>query len=481
MKEQQQFIDGSLCDASSGETFPNIGPGTGHKLCDIAIASSADVDRAVASAQAAFRSWSQQTGAARGRILWRAAQLIRERSSNLAQLETLDCGKPLSEAQLDIISAAEVFEYYGGLAHAIHGDYIPLGTSFAYTRREPLGVCVGIGAWNYPLAIAAWKIAPALACGNTMVFKPSELTPLSAIHLAEILTLAGLPSGVLNIVQGSGKVGEQLVQHPGVAKVSLTGSVPTGKKILHAVADKVSNVTLELGGKSPLILFDDVDMEQAIKGAILANFFCQGEICSNGTRVFVQDAIYDQFISQLIPRVQKIRVGNPSDPQTQMGALISHAHREKVLGYIEKGKKEGATLLCGGNSATVAAPCEFGFYVQPTVFTDCTDTMTIVREEIFGPVMSILRFKDEDEVLSRANATDYGLAAGVFTRDLRRAHRVVAQLQAGICWVNNHNLAPVEIPFGGYKQSGLGRENSTAALDHYTQLKTVYIEMDQLV
>ncbi len=479
-KEQRLYIDGEICDASSGETFANISPATGHKLCDVQIASSADVDRAVASAKNAFTDWSQLAGAQRGRVLWQAAQRLREQTDDLARLESLDTGKPVTEARLDVVGAAEVLEYFAGLVPAIHGQHINLGQSFAYTRREPLGVCAGIGAWNFPLLIASWKIGPALACGNTLVFKPSELTPLSTLRLAEILTSAGLPPGGLNVIQGPGRVGDSLIRHPSVAKASLTGSVATGKKVLNALADRVIPVTLELGGKSPLILFKDCNLRQGVTGAMLANFYCQGEICSNGTRVFVEDEIFDAFIADLLSRIRHLRIGNPLDPQTQMGALISHAHKEKVLKYIETGKNEGAHLLYGGQSPLLDAPFDFGFFLQPTVFTDCTDTMTIVREEIFGPVMSILRFKDEDEVIARANNTDFGLGAGVFTQNLQRAHRVVAQLQAGICWINNHNYAPAEIPFGAYKQSGLGRENGTAAIDHYTQIKTVYVEMGEL-
>jgi betaine-aldehyde dehydrogenase len=477
---QKSYINGSFTESSSHETFENICPGTGLKLCDVQIASKDDVDHAVASAKKAFVKWSQQTGAQRGRLLWKAAQIIREQADDLTRLETLDSGKPISESILDVIGTAEVLEYFGGLAHAIHGQHISLGSSFAYTRREPYGVCAGIGAWNYPLLIASWKMAPALASGNTLVFKPSELTPMSALRFAEILTEAGLPPGVLNIVQGPASVGDHLVRHKDVAKVSLTGSIATGKKILNAVADKVIPVTLELGGKSPLILFKDCDLKQAVRGAMLANFFCQGEVCSNGTRVFVEDSLYDVFISELMSSIRSLRVGNPLDPQTQMGALISNAHKEKVLKYIATGKKEGAHLLYGGESVQMDAPCQSGFYIQPTVFTECSDDMTIVKEEIFGPVMSVLRFKSEEEVIERANNTDFGLAAGVFTQNLQKAHRVVAQLQAGICWINTHNFAPVEIPFGAYKQSGLGRENGTAALDHYSQIKTVYVEMGEL-
>lgn len=478
-KEQKLYINGAY-NSSPRETFPNICPATGLKLCDVQIASAEDIDFALASAKKAFAKWSKMHGAARGRILWKAAQLIREDLNRLARVESLDSGKPISEAMMDITGSAEVLEYFAGIAPTLHGQHVDFGNSFAYTRREPLGVCAAIGAWNFPLTIATWKAAPALACGNTMVFKASELTPMTALLLAEIFTQAGLPEGAYNVIQGDGNVGDKLIRHPGIAKVSLTGSVETGKKILQAIADKVVPVTLELGGKSPMLLFEDCDLKQAVSCAMLANFFCQGEICSNGTRVFVHESLYDAFTSELLSRMDTFQYGNPLDPQTQIGALISKAHKEKVLSYIEKGKKEGARLLYGGCAPQLDAPFATGYYLKPTVFTDCTDEMTIVKEEIFGPVMSILKFKSEEEVIARANNTHFGLAASVFTKDLQRAHRVIAELQAGTCWINNHNLAPAELPFGAYKQSGLGRENGLQAVEHYTQVKSVYVEMGEI-
>lgn len=479
-KKPLNFIDGEFCSSSSHESFDKFSPSTGQKLCTVPLATSEDINRAVACAKNIFPDWSKTPAAARGRILWKAAQILRANVDELAQVESLDCGKPINEARFDITCAAEVLEYYGGLAPSLHGQHIDLGQSFAYTRREALGVCAGIGAWNFPLVIACWKIGPALASGNTMVFKPSEFTPLGLAYLAEALANSGLPAGVFNILQGDRRVGEELIRHKDIAKVSLTGSVPTGKKILSSVADKVIPVTLELGGKSPLIIFDDCNLQEAVRGAMLANFVCQGEICSNGTRVFIQENLYDKFVSELLTQVKLIRVGNPLDTSTTMGALISQAHKEKVLRYIETAKREGATLLYGGDCPQLDAPFHTGNYINPTIFTDCTDEMTHVKEEIFGPVMSILKFKNEDSVIARANNTDYGLGASVFTQDLQKAHRVVAQLQAGICWINNHNPSPVEIPFGGFKQSGLGRENGLAVLEHYTQIKTVYVEMGKL-
>lgn len=375
----------------------------------------------------------------------------------------------------DAPSAADCLEYLGGAVGSFNGSFIDLGGPFAYTRREALGVCVGIGAWNYPIQIAGWKSAPALAMGNAMVFKPSENTPLSALALAEIYSEAGLPDGLFNVVQGYGDVGAALVEHEVVAKVSVTGSVPTGKRVLALAGSKMKHATMELGGKSPIVVFDDADLENAIGGAMLGNFYSTGQVCSNGTRVFVQKGLHDRFVERLVERTKAIRIGDPLDPDTQMGPLINKVQHDKVLSYIDVGKQEGATLACGGG---VPALQGFGggFFVEPTVFTNVTDQMRIAREEIFGPVMSVLSFSDEEEVIERANDSEFGLAAGVFTRDLPRAHRVIGALQAGTCWINAYNLTPVEIPFGGYKQSGIGRENSLAALTHYSQEKAIYVE-----
>jgi betaine-aldehyde dehydrogenase len=346
------------------------------------------------------------------------------------------------------------------------------GSDWAYTLRRPLGVCVGIGAWNYPTQIACWKAAPALACGNAMVFKPSEETPLCALKVAEILVEAGAPAGLFNVVQGAGAVGAALTTDPRVAKVSLTGSVPTGRKVYAAAAEGVKHVTMELGGKSPLIVFDDADVENAVGGAILGNFYSTGQICSNGTRVFLQKGVRDRFLERLKQRLDGVKMGDPLDESVNYGPLVSARQMEIVQGYIAKGVEEGATLFAGGRRIQ-----REGFWLEPTVFADVTDDMTIAREEIFGPVMSVLDFDDEEEAVARANATDYGLSAGVFTRDLARAHRVIGRLEAGTCYVNSYNDAPVEAPFGGVKASGVGRENGHAAIEHYSQLKSVYVRM----
>jgi betaine-aldehyde dehydrogenase len=474
---QTLFIDGRRVAASSGATFATINPTNGREICRVQCAGEADVERAVAAAAKGFAIWSAMTGTERGRILNRAAHLLRERNRELAELEVLDTGKPIQEAEtVDVASGADCLEYFAGQAPCIAGQHIGLRNAFVYTRREPLGICAGIGAWNYPIQIACWKSAPALACGNAMIFKPAELTPLTALRLAEIYAEAGLPAGVFNVVQGDGAVGRMLTTHPRIAKVSLTGEVGTGRAVMSDAAATLKKVTMELGGKSPLIVFADADIENAVSAALLANFYTQGEICTNGTRVFVQRKLLAAFLDRLVERTRKLRVGDPMKPDTEIGALISAAHRDRVLSYIEAGKKAGARLLCGGERPADPALAD-GYFVMPTIFAECTDAMTIVREEIFGPVMAVLAFDAEAEVIQRANDTEFGLAAGVFTRDLARAHRVVAALEAGVCWINNYNVTPVEAPFGGNKQSGIGRENGSAAIEHYTQLKSVYVEL----
>lgn len=463
--------------ATDGETFDTINPATGERLRQVRIADRQVVEAAVKAAREGFAVWSAMTGADRGRILVKAAELLRARNHELARLESLDTGKPIQETEaVDILSGADCLEYFGGLAASLGGEHIDLGSAFVYTRREPLGICAGIGAWNYPMQIACWKSAPALACGNVVIFKPAELTPLTAMKLAEILAEAGLPAGVFNVVNGFAETGQLLTRHPEIAKVSLTGEVGTGIKVMTDAAASLKHVTLELGGKSPLIVFEDAHLENAVSGAMLGNFYSAGEVCSNGTRVFVQRQLYDAFLERLVERTRKLKVGDPLDAATQIGALISEEHLNKVLGYIEKGKAEGAEIAIGGKRLT-SGPLARGAFVEPTVFTSCRDEMTVVREEIFGPVMAVLPFDEEEEVIARANATPYGLAAGVFTRDLARAHRTIARLQAGTCWINTYNITPIEMPFGGMKLSGIGRENGKAAIEHYTQLKSVYVEL----
>jgi len=461
--------------------FRSLNPATGAELASVRISTAADIEAMVRKAREAQREWSALTGTQRGRLLRRVADLLREHNDRLAQLETRDTGKPIQETSVvDVISGADCYEYYAGLAPGIAGEYLDLGPSaFGYTRREPLGVVAGIGAWNYPLQIACWKSAPALACGNAMLFKPADLTPLSAIELEKLVLEAGVPAGVFQVVQGDAQVGRLLTQHRAIRKVSLTGAVSTGRAVMRDAAESLKQVTLELGGKSPIIVFDDASLDNAVAGALLGNFYSAGEVCSNGTRVFVQRRILDEFMKRLVERTRALRIGDPLDPATQVGSLISQAHMDKVLGYIDLGRTEGARLAIGGRRLTAGA-LNKGFFVEPTIFDQCRDEMRIVREEIFGPVMCVLAFDDEAEVIARANDTEFGLSAGVFTADLTRAHRVIAQLQAGTCWINHYNVTPIELPFGGYKSSGLGRENGRAAIEHYTQLKSVYVAMQDV-
>lgn len=476
------YIDGALCYASSGETFTSYNPATGEPLAILGQASTSDVQAAIDSAQRGFAIWSAMSATERSRILLKAVAILRERNDELAKLEVQDTGKPIQEAlAVDITTGADVIEYFAGLAPSLQGEQQPLSNSqFFYTRKEPLGICAGIGAWNYPIQIAMWKSAPALAAGNAMIFKPSEETPLSVLKLAEIFTQAGLPDGVFNVVQGDARVGQMLTAHPKIAKVSFTGESGTGKAVMADSAKTLKSVTMELGGKSPLIIFDDAKLDQAVSAAMTANFYTQGEVCTHGTRVFVHQSIYPAFIEQLKARTEALVVGDPMDPNTQVGSLISQQHFDKVLSAIDSAKQSGATLLTGGKAVTEGS-CANGYFVAPTVFIDCDDEMAFVQQEIFGPVMAVLSFVDEQEVIQRANNTDYGLAAGVFTQNLSRAHRVIHQLQAGICWINTWGDSPAQMPVGGYKLSGVGRENGIETLSHYTQTKSVLIELDDFV
>ena len=472
------FVNGRYVEDEAGPAIDCVYAASGDVIARVHEATDAVVEEALSAARAAQPAWAAMTGTERGRILRRAADMIREANRELSELETLDTGKPLQETLVaDATSGADALEYFGGLAGSLTGEHIPLpGGDWAYTIREPLGVCVGIGAWNYPTQIACWKASPALACGNTMVFKPSETTPLSALKVAEILKEAGLPDGVFNVVQGRGAVGAKLIGDERVAKVSLTGSVPTGRKVYAAAAEGVRHVTMELGGKSPLIIFEDADLDKAVSGAILGNFYSSGQVCSNGTRVFVERSVRDAFLNRLVERLKAgVVMGDPLDETVTFGPMVSEAQMDIVLGYIEKGIAEGATLVHGGKRAD-----RDGFFIEPTVFSGVTDDMTIAQEEIFGPVLSVLDFETEEDVLKRANDTIFGLAAGVFTSDLTRGHRVAKAFEAGTCYINHYNAAPVEMPFGGSKLSGVGRENSKAAIEHYSELKSVYVGMGEV-
>ncbi|MEL0554567.1 MULTISPECIES: betaine-aldehyde dehydrogenase [Enterobacteriaceae] len=482
MAEQQLYIHGGYVSATSGKTFETINPASGEVLAVVQAAGREDVDRAVKSAQKGQKIWAAMSAMERSRILRNAVDILRQRNDELARLETLDTGKPLSEtAAVDIATGADVLEYYAGLIPALEGSQIPLReSSFVYTRREPLGVVAGIGAWNYPIQIALWKSAPALAAGNAMIFKPSEVTPLSALKLAEIYREAGLPEGVFNVLPGIGaETGQYLTEHPDIAKISFTGGIASGKKVMaNSAASSLKEVTMELGGKSPLIVCEDANLDLAADIAMMANFYSSGQVCTNGTRVFIPTRFKAAFEEKILARVARIRPGDLFEESTNFGPLVSFPHRENVLRYIESGKQQGARLLCGGDVLKGAA-FDHGAWVAPTVFTDCHDRMTIVREEIFGPVMSILTYDDEAEVIRRANATEYGLAAGVVTPDLNRAHRIIHQLEAGICWINSWGESPAEMPVGGYKHSGIGRENGVQTLQNYTQVKSIQVEMGQ--
>jgi betaine-aldehyde dehydrogenase len=481
MRLVTNHVGGRYAEAGSAERFISVNPATGETIAEIVQSDDEAVDAAVAAARKGFAVWSRMTGAERGRVLRAAADILRSRNGEIAEVETRDTGKPIQETiAVDVLSGADCLDYFAGVAATIAGEHVDLGPSaFGYTRREPLGVVAGIGAWNYPIQIACWKAAPALACGNAMVFKPAELTPLTASYLAEALKEAGLPDGVFNVVQGDARTGKALVAHPGIRKVSLTGEAGTGRIVMAEAAKTLKHVTLELGGKSPLIIFEDAKLDNAVSGALLGNFYSAGEVCSNGTRVFVHRKLRDAFLEKLTARVSRMVIGDPLDHKTQVGALVSADHMEKVLGYIEQGKAEGARVVTGGGRVTEGGLGK-GAFVAPTVFDACSDEMAIVREEIFGPVMTVLEFSEEDEVVARANDTEYGLSAGVFTTNLARAHRVIANLEAGTCWINQYNVTPIELPFGGVKLSGLGRENSRAAVEHYTQLKSVYVALGDI-
>jgi len=479
--KKHQYIHGVYEEANSGEFFETVNPANGQVICRIGQASREDVEKAIISAEKGFLKWSAMSAVERGRILLKAVSILRERNDELAALEVLDTGKPLQEANcVDIHTGADVIEYYAGLVPSLQGTQQDLDVNtFFMSKREPLGICAGIGAWNYPIQIACWKSAPCLAAGNSMVFKPSEETPLSVLKLAEIYSEAGMPPGVFNVVQGDYRVGQFLTRHPRIAKISFTGESETGKKVMSDASGSLKEVTLELGGKSPLLIFNDADLDNAISGALLANFYTQGEICTNGTRVFVQSNIYEEFLAKICERSKAIKLGDPMNLETQMGALISAEHLDKVMGYIDKAKASGARLICGGSRFN-SRETRDGYFVEPTIFADCEDDTPCVTDEIFGPVMSVLCFENEAEVIVRANDTRFGLAAGVFTQDIKRAHRVINQLKAGICWINSWGDSPAEMPVGGYKESGIGRENGPETLKSYTQIKSIFVRLDDI-
>ena len=473
------FINGELVDGDTEKLLVSINPATGSQLTEIKLASLQQANHTVEIAKKNQKKWAELSGKERGLILHKTAELIRQNRDRLAKLETLDAGKPISETpEADIDSAADCFEYFSAIAHTMQSEHIPVDGGFAYTTLDPLGVVLAIGAWNYPFQIASWKTAPALACGNSVIFKPSELTPITASELAKILKKAGLPDGVFNVLNVETKTIVNLCAHKDIAKVSITGSVETGKKVMSQSASTLKHITMELGGKSPLIIFKDADMDIAVQSAINANFYTQGEICTNGTRVFVERPVYENFLSVIKNATEALKVGDPLDPETDIGSLISKQHMQKVLSYIKSGIDEGAKIIAGGLQVT-KGNLKNGNFIQPTIFSDVKDNMKIAREEIFGPVMCVMPFDTEIEVIERANNTELGLAAGVITKNLSKGHRVAKALEAGICWVNSYNLTPVNIPFGGKKMSGLGRENGWAAVENYTERKTIFVAIEQ--
>ena len=465
-------------DASDGRTVPTINPATAEKITDVASASADDARDAVAVARKAFDDgvWAGLNGSDRGRILMKLADLIDANADQMATLETLDNGKPFFESRkIDLPLAAEAFRYFAGWASKIHGETLPVrGPFHTYTRREPLGVVAGITPWNFPLVLSSYKVAAALAVGNSFVLKPAELTPLSCLRLGELALEAGVPAGVLNVVTGRGSVvGEALVTDPRVAKISFTGSTAVGQGIMRSGADTLKRLSLELGGKSANIVFADADLDAAVRGAINGVFYGKGEICTAGSRLLVEASVHDKFVEMLKAKAEAMKQGDPFDPKTRLGAQASEAQMKSILGYIETGKKEGARVISGGERNVIGN----GFYVKPTIFDKVTPEMTIAREEIFGPVVAVMPFTTDDEAVALANASDYGLAAGVWTNNLKRGHKMAARLQAGTVWVNTYNFYDPAAPFGGYKMSGFGRDLGAASLNEYLQLKTVWIDL----
>ncbi|HZU68468.1 MAG TPA: aldehyde dehydrogenase family protein [Ktedonobacteraceae bacterium] len=479
----KMLIGGQWVEAASGKTFDTINPANGQVLAKVAEGDAEDINRAVSAARKAFESgpWPRLTPSQRGRLLWRVAELIEQHAEELALLETLDNGKPIKYSRGgDVPLTADHFRYFAGWATKLEGDTIPVSipNMFTYTLREPLGVVGQIIPWNFPLQMAAWKLAPALACGNTAVLKPAEQTPLTALRLGELVLEAGIPEGVVNIVPGFGETaGAALAAHPDVDKIAFTGSTEVGKKILQASAGNLKKVTLELGGKSPDIIFPDADMKYAIRGAMNAIFFNQGQVCTAGSRLFVHKSVYEQVVQGLADAANKMNLGAGIDQATDIGPLVSQEQLERVTGYIDAGKREGAVVTSGGERPKLDGELAQGYFVQPTVFDNVRDDMTIAREEIFGPVVVALPFEDIEEVAARANKSIYGLAAGVWTSDIKKAHRMAALLKSGVVWVNTYNMFDAAAPFGGYKQSGYGREMGHAVLDAYTQMKTVWINL----
>ncbi len=474
VRQNKLLIDGKWVAASSGRTFETINPATGEVIANVAEADKADVDKAVVAARREFEDgpWSKLSATARGRLLNKLADLIERDSDELAELETLDNGKPIRDSKgADLPLTIACYRYYAGWADKIHGKTIPInGPYFCYTRHEPVGVVGQIIPWNFPLLMQAWKLAPALACGCTVIMKPAEQTPLTALRVGELILEAGFPPGVVNLVPGFGPTaGQAIARHPDIDKVAFTGSTEVGHLIMEAAAQtNLKRVTLELGGKSPNIVFADTDLDDAVEGSYFGLFFNQGQCCCAGSRVFVEQSIHQKFVEKMVAKAKGRKVGDPLDASTEQGPQVSEEQYEKVMSYIEQGRKGGAKLLCGGGRVG-----DRGYFIEPTIFDDVTDNMKIAQEEIFGPVMTIIPFKDIDEVVRRANATTYGLAAAVWTRDITKAHAIANRVRAGTVWVNCFDVFDAAAPFGGFKQSGIGRELGEYGLANYTEVKTV--------
>ncbi len=471
------FVGGEWVAPEGGATFSTVNPATEETLCEVAAASEGDVDRAVDAAHSALAGdWAKASGRERSRLLWQIADALEQRIDEFALLETLDNGKPIFESKyVDVPAAIDALRYFAGWADKLHGESLPVSGPFVlgYTLREPMGVVAAITPWNFPLIQALWKIAPALACGNAVIHKPASYTPLTALKFAELAFEAGLPAGALNVVTGGGsQVGGALVRHPRVAKISFTGSTEVGRGLMREAAETIKRVTLELGGKSPNIVFADADLDAAVKGAYNGIFYGKGEVCAAGSRLFVEKKAHDELLEKLVARTKRLVPGDPLNPRTRLGALVSKGQRESVLGYVEIGREEGAEVAIGGEPETVDGR---GYFMQPTILTGVDNSMRVAQEEIFGPVLVAIPFEDPEEAVALANASIYGLAAGVWTRDVGKAHAVAARLQAGTVWINQYNWYDSGVPFGGYKQSGFGRELGRQALDHYTETKSVLV------
>ncbi|MDR3636100.1 MAG: aldehyde dehydrogenase family protein [Isosphaeraceae bacterium] len=472
------LIGGQWRDSVSGKTFGTFNPATEEEIAQVAEGDAADIELAVKAARKAFDSgpWRKTDARDRGRLMNRLADLIEKHLDELAELETLDNGKPISESKnADLPLVIDCFRYYAGWADKIHGQTIPIrGNYFCYTKREPVGVAGQIIPWNFPMLMVAWKWGPALAAGCTVVLKPAEQTPLTALRLGELALEAGYPEGVINIVPGFGETaGAALVGHPGVDKLAFTGEGRTAQIIMRSAADTLKRITFELGGKSPNIVFADADLDAAVDGALLGLYLNQGQCCCAGSRLFVQESVHDKFVDRLAAKVKARRLGDPFDPATEQGPQVDKAQFDKILSYIAKGRDQGAKCVTGGERFG-----DKGFFIAPTVFTDVKDDMAIAREEIFGPVLSVIKFRDVEEVIERANTTDYGLVAAVWTRDIGKAHAIADRIRAGTVWVNCYDVFDAAAPFGGFKRSGIGRELGEKALDNYTELKTVTVALD---